>query len=316
MKSNAASPDLAALPALKVLMRARAEGRMPHAVLLTGPDGALLERVVEQLAGIHLGDETPLAHADCRVLRPAKRSRRINIESTLEIVSAMHLTSVGSRRVVIVHEPDRFQSEAANAFLKSLEEPPPGTLIILQTTSYYRILPTILSRCLRFSVGGDAPVISDPSWLDWLREFDRLIARMISGPTSPNARVSEVFIPLYALCARFEVLQELFLEEALENAPPPPPPEDPDERKEIVEAHEESVRRGVRARMLVSLEERLRLVGRAHPDCGTQVAEAVDHLEAARLRMELNYQALAALEQFLLHTLRAFSVRRRAVASA
>ena len=316
MKSAAASPDLSGLPVLKVLLRARAEGRMPHAVLLTGADLALLERVVEKLAAIHLEDDAPLAHPDCRVLRPAKKSRRINVESTSEVVSALHLSSLASRRVIIVHEPDRFQPEAANAFLKSLEEPPPGTLILLHTTSYYRILPTILSRCLRFHVAGEAPVVNDPAWLDWLREFERLLARMISGPTTPGAKVSEVFMPLYGLCARFEVLQELFLEEALEAAPPPPAAEDPDEQKEVKEAHEEAIRRGVRGRMLLSVEERLRLAARAHPAAGAALAEAVGHLEAARSRLELNYQALASVEQFLLQTLRTLAVRPRPAASA
>ena len=196
MKSSAASADVADLPVLKVLARARAEGRMPHAVLLTGNDGAVLARAAEQLAAMHLGEADPLAHPDCRVLRPAKKSRRIVIENTLEVVAALRLSSLTPRRVVIVNEPDRFLSESANAFLKTLEEPPPGTLIILQTTHYYRVLPTILSRCLRFHVGGEAPVIADPSWQDWLREMERLLTRMVKGPASPQARVSEVFIPL------------------------------------------------------------------------------------------------------------------------
>ncbi|MEN9537040.1 MAG: hypothetical protein RLZZ178_1037 [Verrucomicrobiota bacterium] len=309
MKSSAASADVADLPVLKVLARARAEGRMPHAVLLTGNDGAVLARAAEQLAAMHLGEADPLAHPDCRVLRPAKKSRRIVIENVLEVVAALRLSSLTPRRVVIVNEPDRFLSESANAFLKTLEEPPPGTLIVLQTTHYYRVLPTILSRCLRFHVGGEAPVIADPSWQDWLREMERLLTRMVKGPASPQARISEVFIPLYALCARFEVLLELFVEEALEAAPPPPPTDEDEDDAEA--AYEESVRRGVRARMLVSVEEKLRLVGRAHPGCAGQVAEAVGHLEDARRRMELNYQVLAAFEQFLLRTLRTFALRPR-----
>ena len=57
MKSPAASANLSDLPVLKVLARARAEGRMPHAVLLTGADGTVLARAAEQLAALHLGEE-------------------------------------------------------------------------------------------------------------------------------------------------------------------------------------------------------------------------------------------------------------------
>jgi DNA polymerase-3 subunit delta' len=306
MKSTAASADL---PVMKALRRARAEGRMPHAVLLTGADGALLAAAAEQLASLHLEEADPLSHPDCRVLRPAKKSRRISIDNTLEVVAALRLSSLTPRRVVIVNEPDRFLSESANAFLKTLEEPPPGTLIVLQTTNYYRVLPTILSRCMRFHVAGEAPALNDPSWLDWQREMERLLTRMVKGPASPNARVSEVFIPLYALCARFEVLLELFVDEALKAAPPPPPTDEDEDDAEL--AYEESVRRGVRARMLVSVEEKLRLIGRSHPGCAEQVALSVGYLEDARRRMELNYQVLAAFEQFLLRTLRAFALRPR-----
>lgn len=307
MKSKLASPEVDDLPALKVLLRARAEGRMPHAVLLTGADGEVLARAAERLAAIHLGVDDPLSHADCRVLRPAKKSRRINIGATQEVVAALRLTSVSPHRVVLVHEPDRFMSEGANCFLKTLEEPPAGTLIVLQTANYYRVLPTILSRCLRFHVGGEAPAIKDPAWGDWLREFDRLLGKL-AGPTLP--RTSEMFIPAYALCARFEVLLELFVDEALKQAPPPPPGDDDEEEAEI--AHEESIRRGIRARLLTAIEERLRLAGRQYPGCLSQIAAAIDLLEEARARLELNYQVLAGLEQFFLRLLRLFALRARA----
>ena len=309
MRSSAVSADLSDLPVLKVLARSRAEGRMPHAVLFTGADGAMLVRVAEQLAAMHLGVADPLAHADCRVLRPAGLSRIINIESAQEVVAALGLSSLSGRRVVILHEPDRLNSSSANCLLKTLEEPPPGTLIVLQTTNYYRILPTILSRCMRFHVAGEAPVLADASWNDWLREMDKLLTRMVKGPASPNARVSEVFIPLYALCARFEVLLALFVEEALKEAPPPPVGDD--DQDDAEKAHEATIARGVRARMLVSVEEKLRLIGRSHPGCVEQVALAVGYLEDARQRMELNYPVLASFEQFLLRTLRAFAVRPR-----
>ncbi len=303
MKSRAASADLSDLPALKVLLRARAEGRMPHAVLLTGPDPAALERVALRLAAVHLGCEDPATHADCSVLRTVKKSRRIPIDAVQEVVASLRLSATGPVRAVIVHEPDRFQPEAANAFLKSLEEPPPGTLIILQTSHYYRVLPTVLSRCLRFHLPGEAPQVGDPAWADWLRDFDRLLAKA-SSPTP--VRLTETFMPAYALCARFESLLEKLTEDVLAATPLPPGDEDPEEAQE---AHEESLRRGVRARLLTSVEERVRLFGRSRPDCAHQAAAAVVRLEEARARLELHYQVVAALEQFMLQLLRAFARR-------
>ncbi|MFN5804870.1 MAG: hypothetical protein ACK467_04515 [Opitutia bacterium] len=306
MKSRAAAADPAELPALKVLLRARAEGRMPHAVLLTGPDPETLERAALRLASVHLACEDPVAHPDCAVLRPTKKSRRISMEAVQDVVASLRLTAAGPSRAVIVNEPDRFQAEAANAFLKSLEEPPPGTLIVLQTANYYRVLPTVLSRCLRFHIAGEAPQENDPAWGDWLRDFDRLLAKAASsGPV----RLTETFIPAYALCARFESLLEKLTEDALERFPVPP---GDDDREEAADAHEESLRRAVRARLLSAVEERLRVFGRARPDCAVQTAASVVMLEGARVRLELNYQVLAALEQFMLQMLRTFARRHLA----
>jgi DNA polymerase-3 subunit delta' len=55
--------------------------------------------------------------------------------------------SRGGRKVGIVLDADEFNEESANSFLKTLEEPPPGSLLLLLATSLERQLPTILSRC-------------------------------------------------------------------------------------------------------------------------------------------------------------------------
>jgi DNA polymerase-3 subunit delta' len=133
----------------------------------------------------------------------------------MEVVGDLRLTSTTGRRVVIIYEVDRFQAEAANCFLKTLEEPPAGTLIIMQTTNYYRVLPTVLSRSLRFHLGGEKTLIQDASWNNWLKDFENFINRLITSKSSQN-RSTEIIIPLYSLCARFEVLLQLFLDEALE----------------------------------------------------------------------------------------------------
>jgi DNA polymerase-3 subunit delta' len=280
---------------------------MPHAVLFTGQNSELLLKASEWLAGLHLETDEPLSHADCRALRPAKRSRRINMESAQEVVADLRLTSTTGRRVVIIYDVDRFAPEAANCFLKTLEEPPAGTLIILQTTNYYRVLPTVLSRSLRFHLGGEQSLIQDPSWNNWLKEFENFINKLATTKPVQN-RSTEIIIPLYSLCARFEVLLELFVEEAIEKAPPPPVTDDED-KKDINDAYEETIRRGIWNRMLVAMEEKLRLMGRSHPTLSLQIASTVTVLESCRVRLELSYPRISAMENFLLQTLRIFSNR-------
>ena len=307
MKSLDASSNIENIPALKVLARSRVEGRMPHAVLFTGQNSEILLKASEWLAGLFLETNDPLSHADCRTLRPSKKSRRIGIDSTQEVIADLRLTSTTGRRVVIIYDVDRFASEAANCFLKTLEEPPAGTLIILQTTNYYRVLPTVLSRSLRFHLGGEQSLIQDPSWNNWLKEFENFIHKLATTKPAQN-RSTEIIIPLYSLCARFEVLLELFVEEALEKAPPPPVTDD-DDKKDAIVAYEENIRRGIWSRMLIAMEEKIRLLGRSHPTLSIQVASTVTVLESCRVRLELSYNRISAMENFLLQTVRIFSNR-------
>ena len=59
----------------------------------------------------------------------------------------------GKRRVVLIREADTLEPAAQNALLKSLEEPPPGTMFILTTAVPGVLLPTVRSRCMRLRFG-------------------------------------------------------------------------------------------------------------------------------------------------------------------
>jgi DNA polymerase-3 subunit delta' len=86
----------------------------------------------------------------CRVLRPGSKSRKILIEDIRSVEPFLALrAAAGETKLVIILEADRMMEEAANAFLKTLEEPPPQTVIILITEQPSRLLTTILSRCVR-----------------------------------------------------------------------------------------------------------------------------------------------------------------------
>jgi len=150
-------------------------------------------------------------------------------------------------------------------------------------------------------------MIQDASWNNWLKDFENFINKLVTSKTSQN-RSTEIIIPLYSLCARFEGLLQLYLEEALEKAPPPPVADDED-KKDINEAYEETIRRGIWNRMLVSIEEKIRLMGRSHPSLSLQIASLVAVLESSRMRMELSYPVISAMENFLLQTVRIISNR-------
>jgi DNA polymerase-3 subunit delta' len=79
-------------------------------------------------------------------------------------------------QVAVVVAADRLRIEAANAFLKTLEEPPPKCVLVLLTTEPQRILETILSRCLRLNFSGDAPRPLENAQKEWLKEISNIAA--------------------------------------------------------------------------------------------------------------------------------------------
>jgi DNA polymerase-3 subunit delta' len=166
------------------LGRAVVEGRLPHAILLSGPPqvgkrtlalelGAALlcETAIRErpdgapcyaCRGCRLASETK--HADLEVVGPGglcdisehgthanARDLRICQVRRLERVIAGHPFEA-KWRVVVLEPADAMTTEAANAFLKSLEEPPPSTVFLLVSAAPEEIPETIRSRCQRFEL--------------------------------------------------------------------------------------------------------------------------------------------------------------------
>jgi len=101
------------------------------------PDFRLLEP--ESMAG----DEEGETAADSK-----KRSDQIRIEQVRDLQRFLAVgTHRGGLRVIVLHPADAMNVSTQNAVLKSLEEPPPGTLFLLVTSFPHRLLPTIRSRC-------------------------------------------------------------------------------------------------------------------------------------------------------------------------
>ncbi len=143
--------------ATALLQHARSSGRLPHALLFTGSEAAgthgLALSLAKELNGAQAESLESLRHPMCRVIRPGSKSRSILIADIRSVEPFLTLRAEeGATKLVIILEADRMKEEAANAFLKTLEEPPPQTLIILLSAHPSRLLPTILSRCVRMDL--------------------------------------------------------------------------------------------------------------------------------------------------------------------
>jgi len=148
--------------AVRRLDRAVGADRLHHSLLFYGPPGSGREATAHWLAARllceaaappcgecrHCGKIAREVHPDVVFLRPASKSRKILIDQ----VRTLHKETAfrpfeASGRLFGVMEADRMTDEAANAFLKTLEEPPPDLVIVLTAPSPESMLPTVRSRC-------------------------------------------------------------------------------------------------------------------------------------------------------------------------
>ncbi len=183
---------------VQLLQRSLARGRLGHAYLFTGHQLEELEALARTLAktlncrkpvktgGVATDccDDCPVCrkidndtHADMHWARPESKSRVVTIEQMRELMREIQLKPTEAEyKVAIITAADRLNPQAANAFLKTLEEPPAKSILILLTTAPQRILDTVLSRCLRLNFSGDAVPPLDPAQTEWLAQFGALAA--------------------------------------------------------------------------------------------------------------------------------------------
>src|SRR5262249_20579947 len=133
--------------------------------LITGPPGSGTEVLAAELASIVNGtlakDVFSARAREIFVARPESKSRRIVIGQIRELEHALQMRAANSRRkVAIIADADRLQSEAATAFLKTLEEPPKDSLLLLLSALPEALPETILSRCIAIPLVLDREVHS------------------------------------------------------------------------------------------------------------------------------------------------------------
>lgn len=195
------------IPTLDILKRSIERGRVGHAYLFTGADRQVLEQASRAFAKamncedptMHPKDETqPSAefcdhchaceriqanhHGDVQWVRPESKMRIITIHQMRQLMDTLHLKPNDARyKVWTIVDADRMNPQSANAFLKTLEEPPGSSLMILLSTQPERLLDTIRSRCLRLNFPGEQTATLRAEHQSWLTSFAQQVCGKDSG---------------------------------------------------------------------------------------------------------------------------------------
>jgi len=217
--SDAADPDVIATPpvwtgflpwqrnAARPALQRR--DRWPHALLIIGREGIGKRSFALELArsllcetrdpeGFACGNCASCRyaaagqHPDLRIVEPievdddnvATPSLWINVSHIRALIEWSALTSHRRvAKVAVIVPAERMNTAAANALLKTLEEPPPGTYLILVAHQPGRLPPTIRSRCQWLVAPAPEPAIARAWLIDQdVREPDRLLAQSGGAP--------------------------------------------------------------------------------------------------------------------------------------
>jgi DNA polymerase-3 subunit delta' len=184
---------------VQLLQRSLGRRRLAHGYLFTGHQLELLENLARTLVKtLHCLEPVKrgsvaidccdrclecrkiehATHPDVYWVRPESKSRVITIDQMREVIREMHLKpKEGAYKIAIIVAVDCLLVEAAYAFLKTLEEPPPGSVLMLLTTDRQQVLETILSRCLRLNFAGEGLGPVDPNQMEWLLSFSGMAAQ-------------------------------------------------------------------------------------------------------------------------------------------
>jgi len=154
---------------LEILRLALGNGRLHHAYLFVGPEGVGKRAVALALAkAIHCRetkndycDRCPDCariqagnHPDVRLVHTLEDKKEISIKQVRELEKELNFRSFsGKRKIAIIDPATLLNASSQNALLKTLEEPPQNSLIVLVAPNAGALLPTLRSRCLRISFG-------------------------------------------------------------------------------------------------------------------------------------------------------------------
>lgn len=290
-----------------------ANNRIPHAFLLTSREESALEKEAFLWAKWAFKTDDPFHHPDCFVVRPTNKMRLISMDSIRDLLSEMMQTSrCNGYKLAVIYNADRLHIAAANALLKTLEEPPAQSVFLLLSTRPYELPSTVKSRCIQYQIPREVleksrdenthvALEEEKDYDLWLNELQKWIETVFvarNSPASHQKNLYELLLHGYALVANFQnILASWPVEKSSKDLP-----------DEVRVAEEESQRKALRQRCFQKFLETIwasyfPLISSEPSEMRLQInrlAQILQNVERMVQLLEVNFNETAALESIFL----------------
>ena len=184
-------------PSLKILDNDLKMSRLAQAYLILGDGEEIWQCVGSFACALHCKENKHLGCGECRVCSQIKAERFVDLQRVQasgkakfikkeDIIRLQNLVQtkpvVSSLRICFIQDAQFFDKEAANAFLKILEEPPNGTLWMLSASNLYSVFETLVSRCRRVFLNAISIEKLVSPHLEGQQEIQTFILQILKDP--------------------------------------------------------------------------------------------------------------------------------------
>ena len=269
--------------------------KVPQSVLLTGTDLASLLQFFKDWAVrlLQTSSDVLEQHPDFHCIRPTNKMRQIQVDALRALNREVYMSAQqGGHKVFGLVEADRLHTSAANAMLKTLEEPSPNTSIFLITTKPYYVLPTLRSRCWWIRVKASAMNSQEEALEPWLKAFKEKVVLYLKTGKALNP------LQIYGLLYRFQAYltqQQAYLKTNSED---------------LSEEEWDAQKAGYEKQLIQEAFQQIEIAlstlfhsGKFNPN-PSLFYQWIQVLETCYKRTEVNFGAVQALESFLLQLLK------------
>lgn len=263
--------------------------KIPQSVLVFGNALENISNFVEIWAGKLLKTEVENVkkHPDFYAIYPANKMRQINVDALREFNRNVYTTSQqGGRKVFVIYEADRLNTAAANALLKTLEEPTDTSSIFLITTRPYDLLPTLRSRCWWIQIPPNGNKNYEENLRHWLLCFKEVVVEFLT--TKKAISPLKIYGLLYQLQAYInQKIESIKVEDDLL-----------EEEAQI--AQKSRLEKQIIQSVFKSIEDILSEIVKENTQAQIYYPNWIQTLERCFGKTEVNFGVIPALETFLL----------------